>query len=166
MTWGRVGLIGMGIVLAAGCGAATEDDAPDGQLCTLAACSDQVSISIPGESEALPPPLPEGEYEVELAYDGVSALCTRSWPGRVDFLCDPPLRHGVTFELGRSGETARRIKASITDATPASVSITVRHDGVVLVSKSFEPAYSERFLNGVECGVDCREAALEVAFAQ
>ena len=66
MRRGRVGLIGIASVLAVGCGAADEQDAPQGVRCTLAECRDQVSIAIPGEGATAPPPLPDGGYEVEL----------------------------------------------------------------------------------------------------
>lgn len=158
------GWLAIAVALAAGCSALDLDE-PAGRTCTLIGCDDGVGIAIPGFTNVTPVALPEGNYELELSYDGVSALCTStSTRTQRGFDCQEPSQHSASFELGGANATPVRVLARVDGSAPESLTVVLRVDGIVIASETFTPEYAELYPNGRECDVvPCRQAGVEAA---
>lgn len=146
-------------LLAAACG----DREPDTRICTAIGCFDGLAIAIPGRSTEAPPALPEGHYELQLAYDGNIAVCQNDWSRTaITFSCSDPSLNSAVFDLGVPGQGPVRVLAQIEGRAPESLEIVLLLDGVIIASSNMTPDYDEYFPNGPECGGPCRQGAVEV----
>jgi hypothetical protein len=159
-----------------GAWAAVNGLACEHQNCTLANCSDGMSVSVVSQTGEWP----SGDYTLDLSLDGLSGSCVFSMPadapqpgsvarfdcgdeievslgylfecadGAIPPVCEPiPDQYELTFYQGW---------------TPRTLQLSLSRDATVLVSEDRELSYVEETPNGRECGPVCRNASVELSF--
>lgn len=132
------------------CGALTSCGGPMG--CTLMGCSDSLRV-------AFDPPLgAEGAYEVVVEGDAKTRTCTATLPlGEGGPECergdDDRFPGSLSLDLDRTEPMS--LRGVWVYGSPKKVNVTVRRDGVLLASETFEPSYEKTYPNGPECGPTC-----------
>jgi hypothetical protein len=107
-----------------------------------------------------------GQYTIEVLADGVEHVCTASLPlascdvvagvAACDaFALNPPICSSPPPE-------GNRLDSLTLEGSPASVSVTIRRDGMKIASQTFSPTYDGVAPNGVECGPICRHATVSM----
>lgn len=112
-----------------------------------AACIQGFDVAVEG-----PGPLPDGDYEVQVAFPDEGFVCPRTFPPDDTVPpaeCGPEARVYVTrIQPPLSEPTGFSIS---TRETPRTFGLTIRYDGVVLVSESFTPSYQRSTICGQSC---------------
>lgn len=109
-----------------------------GQSCTLMYAPSFVQV------ELLADEWPEGLWEIE----ALGASCTGELPDTQSWECP---EGALTVELSDDGTAL--LAFQLQDQAPDSFEVTIRHDGVEVVTATIVPDYVEDEPNGEGCGV-------------
>lgn len=142
-----------------------------GQDCTDIGCANLVSITAKPKASLWQ----EGEYELEVTYDGVTARCGFTLPqelptARVSTLLNcGSVVHPSLYATGDCSQNCSlsspfELNLSI-DAQPAEVTLQLTREGEVVLSDERSVEYRELYPNGVECGgPHCSQARYALTF--
>lgn len=151
-----------------------------GHDCHEIGCADHVSVRVTARDH----PWPEGEYQLEVAFGELEGTCEFTLPDEL------PPRGAVTsidcvdgVEVGiqqlyecstqREGDAVSQSCQPIPEryevtlgayATPEHLSLTLRHNGSLLLDESRDVSYAVTRPNGPQCEPECRQATVELSF--
>ncbi len=108
------------------------------QTCTLMHAPDNVDVQLVADSWA------PGTYEVE----ALGEICTVVLPAVTDPSCS-----GTVLGLALSEDDSGLASVTLWEAAPDAFDLTIRLDGVELLSEEVVPSYVEDEPNGEGCGI-------------